>query len=312
MLANLLSHVKESPPVSAARPTSPRWYHGWAPLLFLPAAVFLLVPADWPRWAFMWLVAFAIYVGCKWLTWRRTPAPDAPLWRHAAYLLAWPGLDANAFLNGDRDQAKPPNADEWLFAIAKTAFGIGVLYAVTPLLPADKPYLVGWVGMVGLIFTMHFGAFHLLACAWRTLGVPAKPLMHWPIAATSVSDFWGRRWNTAFRDLTHRFLFRPIAARVGPRSAGFAGFALSGLIHDLVISVPAGGGDGGPTAFFTIQGLALLAERTQASKRLGLGSSWGARLFTALVLIGPAPLLFHPPFVERVIVPFLAIVGAIQ
>jgi hypothetical protein len=260
----------------------------------------------------MWLVAFAIYVGCKWLTWRRTPAPDAPLWRHAGYLLAWPGLDAGAFLNVDRAKAEPPTAGEWLFAAAKSATGIAVLYALTPHIPTDRPYLVGWVGMIGVIFVLHFGTFHLLSCAWRSVGVSAKPLMHGPVASTSVSDFWGRRWNTAFRDLTHRFLFRPLATRIGPRWALFAGFAFSGLVHELVISVPAGGGYGGPTAFFVLQGLALLAERTQAFKRLGLGSSWGGRLFTALVLIGPAPLLFHPPFVERVIVPFLATVGAIQ
>jgi Membrane bound O-acyl transferase family len=260
----------------------------------------------------MWLLAFAIYVGCKWLTWRRTPAPDAPLGRHAGYLLAWPGLDAGAFLNGGRDQVKPPTTGEWLFAFAKTVFGIGVVYAVTPLLPSDRPYLIGWVGMIGLIFVLHFGMFHLLSCAWRSAGVPAKPLMNWPIATTSVSDFWGRRWNTAFRDLTHRFLFRPLAAHIDPRWAVFAGFTFSGLIHDVVISVPAGGGYGGPTAFFAIQGLALLAERTWVMKRFGLHSGWGSRLFCALVLICPAPLLFHPPFVERVIVPFLATVGAIS
>src|SRR5262249_15433752 len=218
---------------------------------------------------------------------------------------------ANAFLNGGRDQAKPPSVAECLFAFAKTAFGIGVLYAVTPLLPADQPFPVVWVGLLGLICVLPFGTFPLLSCAWRSVGVPAKPLMPWPIAATSVSDFWGRRWNTAFRDLTHRFLFRPLTSRVGPRWAVFAGFAFSGLVHDVVISLPAGGGYGGPTAFFSIQGLALLAERTRAMKRIGVSFVWGERLSTGLVLIGPAPLLFHPPFVERIIVPFLATIGTI-
>ena len=260
----------------------------------------------------MWLLAFAIYVGCKWLTWRRTPVPDAPPWRHAGYLLAWPGLDAGAFLGAARERARPPTASEWLFAAAKTAFGFGLVYAVTPMVPADRPYLVGWVGMIGIIFVLHFGTFHLLSCAWRSIGVSAKPLMRWPVAATSVGDFWGRRWNTAFRDITHRFLFRPLAARVGPRWALIAGFTFSGLIHDAVISVPAGGGYGGPTVFFAIQGLALLAERIRPMRAGGFASGWGRRLFTGLILITPSPLLFHPPFVERVVVPFLAAVGAIS
>jgi len=260
----------------------------------------------------MWLLAFAIYVGCKWLTWRRTPVPDAPPWRHAGYLLAWPGLDAGAFLGAARERARPPTASEWLFAAAKTAFGFGLVYAVTPMVPADRPYLVGWVGMIGIIFVLHFGTFHLLSCAWRSVAVSAKPLMRWPVAATSVGDFWGRRWNTAFRDITHRFLFRPLAARVGPRWALIAGFTFSGLIHDAVISVPAGGGYGGPTVFFAIQGLALLAERIRPMRAGGFASGWGRRLFTGLILITPSPLLFHPPFVERVVVPFLAAVGAIS
>ena len=124
--------------------------------------------------------------------------------------------------------------------------------------------------------------------------------MRWPVAATSLGDFWGRRWNTAFRDLTHRFLFRPLAARLGPRAGLAAGFAFSGVVHDIVISVPAGGGYGGPTLYFALQGLGLLVERRM----------WRGRAFTAVVVVGPAWALFHPPFVLNVVVPFLAAIGA--
>jgi alginate O-acetyltransferase complex protein AlgI len=135
--------------------------------------------------------------------------------------------------------------------------------------------------------------------------------MDWPIAATSVSDFWGRRWNLAFRDLTHRFLFRPLTPLFGARGAVLAGFVFSGLVHDFVISLSARGGYGLPTLFFLISGLAMFAERGRLGRMLGLGRGWRGWLFTALTILAPAPLLFHPPFVERIVVPFLQAIGAL-
>jgi hypothetical protein len=280
---------------------------GWLALVLLPAATLLLVPADWPRWTLMWALAAALFAGVKWLTWRQRPPSAAPGWLHAAYLVAWPGLDAAGFL-GPRD-ATPAPPREWLAASAKLALGMAVLVGGTRLAAAAPPYLVGWIGMIGLVMVLHFGAFHLISCAWRGAGVRARPLMSRPLAATSVTDFWGRRWNTAFRDLTHRFLFRPLARGLGPRTAILAGFAFSGLVHDLVISVPARGGYGGPTAFFALQGLAILAERSRPGQRLGLGHGRRGWAFTMLVLALPVCGLFHPPFVLGIVLPFLRDVG---
>src|SRR5262249_45019933 len=76
----------------------------------VPAAVVALATPTWPPWALMWALAFAIYAGCKWLTWRQTPAPDAPKWRHVGYLLAWPGMDADAFLKRSSYSLPRPGA----------------------------------------------------------------------------------------------------------------------------------------------------------------------------------------------------------
>ena len=272
------------------------WWRGWLPLVVGPTGVMLSDPTAGPRWAAMWLLAVAVFVGCKWLTWRRTPTGSAA--RQLGYLVAWPGLDAVAFLGPRR--APPPSAGEWAFAAGKLGLGVALVFAAG-WVPADRPYLVGWVSMAGIVFVLHFGLFHLLSCGWRRAGVVAKPLMHGPAAATSLSDFWGRRWNTAFRDLTHRFLFRPLTPRVGGRGAVLVGFLVSGLVHDAVISWPAGGGYGGPTLFFLVQAAGLLVERAVPGLR--------GRLFTAVVVLAPAPLLFHRPFVVGVVVPFLHALG---
>ncbi|BBO34487.1 MBOAT family protein [Lacipirellula parvula] len=264
----------------------------------------------------MWGLALAIYGGAKWLTWRRTLTPRVSAARSLGYLVAWPGLDAVAFLKPHGaescEQVAAPSRGEWLFAAFKLALGATIFLGLARLTPVDElPYLTGWVGMIGLVLMLHFGLFHILSCAWRRAGVAAKPLMDWPIAATSVSDFWGRRWNRAFRDLAHRFLFRPLTLRLGAAWAMLAGFAFSGVVHDVVISWPARGGYGGPTLFFLIQAAGMLVERSRAGRRWGLGRGWRGWLFAATLLLVTAPLLFHPPFVLRVILPFMHAVGAL-
>jgi len=294
--------------------TTPRW-RGWVPLVILPWLAWLAAPPHWAAWVKMWALAFVIYACVKWLTWRRAAAADAPgdvpAWRHAAYLLAWPGLDAEAFLL--RPAAREPTRPEWCFAIAKLALGLTLFFAIARLAPPDSPMLAGWIGMVGIVFTLHFGLFHVLSCAWRARKIDAPTLMNWPLAAATVSEFWGRRWNAAFRDLTHRFLFRPLASRLGASGAGIVGFAFSGLVHDAVISLPARGGWGEPTAYFLLQGSAILFERSGVGKSLGLGNRQriASRLFTAAVLIVPLPLLFHRPFVLHIILPFMHDAGAL-
>jgi len=297
------------PEVSAAPVTSLEPWHGWTPLLLLPAAVLLLTPPDWARWVFMWLLAFAVYAGCKWLTWRRTPVAGVPWWRHVGYLLAWPGMDASAFLRSEPRTERPPTR-QWAGAAAKMLAGIALFWGAARFVPADQEIVLGWLGMLGVVLMLHFGLFELLSCAWRTIGVAAHPLMHRPLAPVRLSDFWGRRWNTAFRDLTHRFLFRPLTEHLGARWGVAAGFVFSGLVHDLIISVSAGGGYGGPTLYFGLQAAALLGERSHFGQALGLGRGWRGWLFTMLALALPVWLLFHAPFVREVVVPFMRALGA--
>jgi hypothetical protein len=288
------------------------WWYGWLPLIVLPWPVAIVGPLLWPRWVAMWTLAAVIFCGCKWLTWRRSPRTTAPAWQQIAYVIAWPGLDPTAFLvRRPSSAARRPTGREWLFGAAKLVIGFVLLYGVARLIPSEHPYIVGWIGMVGTVMVLHFGSFHLLSCFWRSIGVNARPLMYAPLASVSLGELWGRRWNTAFRDLTHRFLFRPLTAKFGARGGLFVGFLFSGVVHDVVISGPSGGGYGGPSLFFILQALGMLAERSKIGKSLGLGAGWRGWLFTLLMLALPAPLLFHPPFVLGIVVPFMQAIGAI-
>lgn len=282
---------------------------GWIPLLVLPVAA-LAVRALLAPWQFMWTLTVAIFFGCKWQSWwecRETRG--AATGRSVGYLFAWPGMDAAAFLDPETI-APRPEWKEWIWACTKTAAGAGLLWGVAPRLPATRPLLAGWVGMLGIILILHFGTFHVVSLAWRAAGVNARPIMQAPLSSTSLSDFWGRRWNLGFRQLTHRLVFTPTRARVGAPAALLLSFLASGLIHDLVISLPSRGGYGLPTGYFVVQGLGVLVERSLAGQKLGLRSGFKGWLFAVVCAGAPAFLLFHPWFVTRVILPFLAAVGA--
>ena len=88
-------------------------------------------------------------------------------------------------------------------------------------------------------------------------------------------------------------------------------FAASGLVHELVITWPAGGGYGGPTAYFIVQACALLVERGPLGARLGLARGWRGRLFAIAAVAGPVPWLFPRAFLEQVIAPMLQAIGGV-
>jgi alginate O-acetyltransferase complex protein AlgI len=285
------------------------WIIGYAPLAVLPLGVAACRNVLRP-WVFMWALCFAIFAGLKWLTWwkARGRVPH-PAWRSVAYLLAWPGMDAEAFLSPS-SPINEPTWRAWLSALFKTALGAALIWVVARHVPAQESIVQGWVGMLGLILLLHFGSFEVVALFWQRLGVDATPIMSSPLRSTSLGDFWGKRWNLGFRQFSHDLIFRPLQSRLGAGAAGFLVFVVSGLIHESVISFPARGGYGLPTTYFVLQGLGVAVERSGFGKRLGLRQGRRGWLFTAAFTAGPVFLLFHHLFVLRVILPFMEAIGA--
>ena len=297
-----------SPPPSAAGKGSV-WIET-LPLLAFSALVILLQTRV-PAWVFMWSLSVAIFAGLKWMTWWKARARVShSAGRSFAYLMAWPGMDAEAFLDASKRPARP-KAREWFWATLKTALGVALLWVVARRVPEQQALVRGWIGLFGMIFMLHFGSFHLIALFWQTVGVDAQPIMSKPILSKTLSEFWGKRWNLGFRQLAHDLIFRPLHKRVGVATAGLLVFVASGLIHDLVISLPARGGYGLPTGYFILQGLGVMLERSRLGRRLGLQTGPTAWIFMVLVTAVPAFWLFHPPFVLRVILPFMRAVHAL-
>jgi len=304
-----LSQSEQREIESAVRGQGSRWI-GWLPLGVLPLAA-ISCRNRLPPWVFMWALSFAIFFSLKWLTWWRARTQVShPAWRSVAYLLAWPGMDADAFLDA-KQHVSSPRFMTWLWATLETALGAVLMWIVPRSLPAGEPLLRGWTGMLGLILLLHFGSFQLIALAWRRLGVDAKPIMSAPLRSTSLAEFWGKRWNLGFRQLSYELIFRPLHRALGVEVAGLLVFVVSGLIHDLVISLPARAGYGLPTAYFVLQGTGITIEHSGFGKRLGLGRGARGWLFMAVVIIAPVVWLFHPWFVQRVIIPFMQAIHAL-
>jgi predicted DCC family thiol-disulfide oxidoreductase YuxK len=279
---------------------------GWIGLITLPSSALIAYPQVAP-WIFMWLMAGTIFLGCKWLTFWRALQQHTPLHleRVPGYFIFWPGMDAASFLCADLSRSDlSQHARAIRLALMKILCGALALFVFARLVP--NSLVAGWIGMTGMILILHFGLFDLATVAWRIAGVDAKPIMNAPIKATSLSEFWGWRWNGAFNHLVLDLFFRRMARSSGIVKATLIAFLISGLIHELVISVPARGGYGLPTAYFLLQGFGIIAQR-----KLEIRRGFSGWVFTMLIAAGPAFWLFHPPFVRQVILPFMHAIHAL-
>ncbi len=262
-------------------------------LLVLVAVASLLagLAAPGPAWVRMWLLCGGLFLMAK--------AAVLPERDRAAFVVLWPGMDAAAF--GRKATSRLPLS---LRGWANFAAGVVLIWCLARL-PGD-PFVGTWVAMAGFILALHCGLFTLLAAFWRGRGRDVMPLMEAPLLAGSVTEFWGRRWNHAFRDLAHAVLFKPVARRFGALAGTWAVFIASGLAHEMVVTVPAGAGYGGPALYFALQALGLSLERG-----CPIRWRWVWRLRALAFLILPLPLLFPRPFVMNVCQPFFHTIGAL-
>src|SRR5437762_242333 len=97
-------------------------------------------------------------------------------------------------------------------------------------------FLATALALPGLSFILHFGIFNLVAGAWRLAGVDVYALFRAPLLSKSLAEFWGRRWNLAFSEMTAIGVYRPLARLTGKPPALVVAFLFSGLLHELAFS----------------------------------------------------------------------------
>lgn len=217
--------------------------------------------------------------------------------RLAVFLFVWPGVFPGHFR--ERRPAQTMDPARFLAAWTRMALGAASIVLLAVYAPRIPDRALGIAGVGALLLTIHLGAGDLLPWLLRWAGFAVPLLFDRPWAAASLTEFWSRRWNLAFVEMNRRFLLRPLHGYFGKRGSRFALFALSGVLHELGLSFPAGAGWGRPLGYFLLQGALVEVE-----ERFRIVNPIVKRAWTWFWLIAPAPWLFHEPFRRTLIVPF--------
>uniref|UniRef100_A0ACD5ZNG6 Uncharacterized protein n=1 Tax=Avena sativa TaxID=4498 RepID=A0ACD5ZNG6_AVESA len=118
-----------------------------------------------------------------------------------------------------------------------------------------------------LMYTVHvYLSLELLlasvhAVIHGVLGMEMEPQVDRPYLASSLRDFWGRRWNLMVPAILRPSVYGPVRARFGDAAGVLASFLVSGLMHELIFYylmwMPP---SGDVTAFFVLHGVSAGAE----------------------------------------------------
>jgi hypothetical protein len=225
--------------------------------------------------------------------------------RLAGFVFLWPGMDVRPFLQAERhplrmDETECQKVRRWgLHACSNIAIGVALFWLLGHSWVQSNTYLYVAIGMSSVALIVLFGAFSLLTVLWRVRGVDVDRQWHNLFGSRSLAEYWSTRWNEAFHDFARDHVYLPIKRRWSRGVALAGSFLFSGILHDVIISVPARGGYGLPTLYFVLQGFGIWLERRL---RLSTPRRW---LMAAAFVLGPLPLLFHQPFLHNVIVPQL-------
>nr|MBA3534153.1 membrane bound O-acyl transferase family-domain-containing protein [Ardenticatenales bacterium] len=219
------------------------------------------------------------------------------------FMTLWPGMDPRPFRR--RQPGTPVSAELFISGFAFLWLGLALGFGVAWIQPVLGDRGVGWLGLLALLFMIHFGYAQLLTGLMRLAGWKVSLLFDEPLKSRSLSDFWSRRWNLAFVQMDRQLFLRPLHRRLGKVGALVGVFALSGLLHELGISYPTLSGWGLPLLYFILQGVLLWLEiavfKVEQHWPVALGRLWS---WAAILL--PLPLLFHGAFREALVLPLYA------
>uniref|UniRef100_A0ACD5YBG9 Uncharacterized protein n=1 Tax=Avena sativa TaxID=4498 RepID=A0ACD5YBG9_AVESA len=144
-----------------------------------------------------------------------------------------------------------------------------------------------------------------IAAGSRALHMEIEPQFDRPYLASSLRDFWGRRWNLMISAILRPSVYDPVRAAAGSIAGVLASFLVSGLMHEAMVFyislcwTPTGE----MTAFFVLHGICCVAEGWCA--RRWKANGWPsppravATVLVCIFVLTTSFWLFFPPLLRN-------------
>jgi len=274
----------------------------WVSWLFPIASVLIIhfFLLNEPAGFRMLALILVLLTGMKVIMATNYPALEFTFPKWFLYCFTWVGMNPQIFFK----YRATPDYSLLTRGVIYLAIGASLLLFIRfGLHPTSIPEGIQYYGLslvilVALSQILHFGLLNISAWLLQVVKYPAYSLFRSPLQSESLRDFWGKRWNLAFTEMTSVAVYRPLSKKWTTTQALLASFIFSGLLHEVALSLPFNTGYGFPLLYFAIQ-LMLIAIEEKIFERKP-GKAW-----VILGLILPLPILFHPAIMKGVFWQFI-------
>lgn len=211
-------------------------------------------------------------------------------WQHYLEFLVAPSLALPAWLTRKQADQKIKHRLYTRACLLCALYWLVWRYQI--FIPASFPaWLQGYAAIIPFWLMLETCQI-LMQLIWLPSGYLVPAINNRPYLSTSVIEFWSSGWNRLFGDWLYQVCFKPFSRK---SYWGLAlAFLVSGLLHELLVSLPyllvhKKSLFGLMLGYFMFQFLAILAER-----RLTFPFPLTQRIYSWLVILGPAPMVLNP------------------
>ncbi|CAH8381833.1 unnamed protein product [Eruca vesicaria subsp. sativa] len=222
--------------------------------------------------------------------------------------------------NNTRENPKYKNhLPKWVFAFKLVIFD-GLLYVYYQYYKTiPHPFVLWCLHSLHIYLEIEIVLMIVKVAVSIIFGCDLEPHCNEPYLATSLQDFWGRRWNLMVPEILRQAVYTPICGVVSKRKLNselslFLGFlvtfVVSGAVHELMLFyLTRELRTGEVTMFFVLHGVCTAAEvvvEKKFARRLWRMSTVLSRLLTVGFVVVTGGLWFFPRLIRKGMIEGLA------